>query len=335
MKITRAGTGKMAALAVCLTLVFLAASAAAQERILLSYSSIESSNSVWVVARDQGFYRKNGLNAELIYIGSTTTSVQSLLAGDVKMANTAGSGVAAAVVNGADILMTACYLNTLPFQLVVHESIKNAQDLKGKTVGISRFGSASDVAARFLVRSLGLTPMQEVPILQVGGATERAAAFRAGKIAGFPAPPGIVALAQGMPLRVLADMADLPTRFEFPFICSATARSLLTSSPDTVKRVTMALIEATHFFKTHKTESERIIAKFSKQTNERFLNDSWTAISKLYEKVPLVTKEGTAIQFKEATAKKPAPNLKPEDLYDDRIVQELERSGFIDRVYKQ
>lgn len=335
MKATRAGLGKLSCLAIGVALTLGAASASAQERVLLSYSSVDASNGVWMTADDRGFFKKNGLNAELIYIGSTTTSVQSMLAGDVKIANASGSGIAAAVVNGADILMTACYLNTLPFQLVVHESVKTPQDLKGKPVGISRFGSASDVAARFLIRSLGLTPTQDVPILQVGGATERAAAFRAGKILGFPSPPGIVALAQGMPLRVLVDMADLPQRFEFPFICSATTRSFLASSPDTVRRATIALIEATHFFKTRKTDSMKIVAKYSKQSNERFLNDSWNTVSKLYEKVPRVTREGTATQLKEATAKKPAPNLKTEDLYDDRIVRELERSGFIDRVYKQ
>jgi NitT/TauT family transport system substrate-binding protein len=88
------------------------------------------------------------LDAELLFIPSTTTSVSSLVAGDVQVANASGGGVANALVAGADLVMVACYLNSLPYELVVNESIKSAEDLKGKSIGISRVGSALDVAAR-------------------------------------------------------------------------------------------------------------------------------------------------------------------------------------------
>src|SRR5207245_9895750 len=162
---------------------------------------------------------------ELLFIPRTTTSVSSLGAGDVQVANASGGGVASAVVAGADLVLVACYLNSLPYELVVHESIKSAEDLKGKSVGISRVGSASDVAARALVKGLGLEPVKDVPILQVGGAPERAAAFRTGRIAGFPSPPGIIHLAKGMPHRILISTADFQKRFDFPYICSTTTKS--------------------------------------------------------------------------------------------------------------
>src|SRR5437867_409800 len=117
--------------------------ALAQERIRLSHSALESSNSVWYLAQDRGLYKKYGLDADLIFIPSTTTSVSSLVAGDIQVANASGGGVASAVVAGADLLMVACYLNSLPYDLVVQESIKSAEDLKGKSIGISRLGSAS------------------------------------------------------------------------------------------------------------------------------------------------------------------------------------------------
>ena len=174
-----------------------ASPAPAQEKVRLAHSALESSNSVWYVAKDRGLYKKNGLDADLLFIPSTTTSVSSLVAGDVQVANASGGGVASAVVAGADLVMVACYLNSLPYELVVHESIKSAEDLKGKSVGISRVGSASDVAARALIRGLGLEPDKQVPILQVGGPAERAASFRSGRIAGFPSPPGIIHLTKG------------------------------------------------------------------------------------------------------------------------------------------
>ena len=126
----------------------------AQEKIKLSHSALESSNAVWYLAQERRFYKKNGLDADLIFIPSTTTSVSSLVAGDVQVANASGGGVASAVVAGADLVLVACYVNSLPYELVVHESIKSAEDLKGKSIGISRLGSASDVAASALIRGL-------------------------------------------------------------------------------------------------------------------------------------------------------------------------------------
>jgi NitT/TauT family transport system substrate-binding protein len=141
-----------------------------QEKIRLAHSALESSNAVWYVAQDRGFYKKNGLDVDLLFIPSTTTSVSSLVAGDVQVANASGGGVANAVVAGADLVMVSCYLNSLPYELVVNESIKSAEELKGKSIGISRVGSAWDVAARALIRGLGLEPNKQVLIMQVGGA---------------------------------------------------------------------------------------------------------------------------------------------------------------------
>lgn len=307
----------------------------AQEKLKLSYSSVDTTNAIYYVAKEKALYQKYGLDVELIFIPTTTTSVVSLLAGDVKVANASGGGIASAVVGGASLAIVGCYINTLPYELVVHESVKSAEELKGKNIGISRVGSASDTAAHALIKGLGLEPNKDVPILQVGGAPERAAAFRTGRIIGFPSPPGMINLAKGMPHRVLISTADFQKRFDFPYICANTTKNYLASHKDTVKRVLMALIEAAYFFKTHKEESKKIIAKYSRQNNEGYLESSYDAMAKLYERVPLVTRAGTEIQIKEALARKPGANLRVEDIVDDSIVRELEKTGFIDKVYKQ
>jgi NitT/TauT family transport system substrate-binding protein len=306
----------------------------AQEKIRLAHSALESSNSVWYLAQDRGFYKKHGLDVDLLFIPSTTTSVSSLVAGDVHVANASGGGVANAVVAGADIVLVACYLNSLPYELVVNESVKSAEDLKGKSIGISRIGSASDVAARALIRGLGMEPDKQIPIMQVGGPAERAAAFRTGRIVGFPSPPGIIHLTKGMPFKILISTADFQRRFDFPYICATTTKSYLSRQRETVKKVVMAHIEATHFFKTRKEESKKIVSKYSRITNEAYLEDAYTASAKLYDRVPLVTRAGTETQIKEATSRKPGAQLRIEDMVDDGIVRELEKSGFIDKVYK-
>ena len=307
----------------------------AQEKIRLSHSALESSNAVWYLAQDRGFYKKNGLDADLLFIPSTTTSVSSLVAGDVQVANASGGGVASAVVAGADLVLVSCYLNSLPYELVVHESIKSPEDLKGKSIGISRIGSASDVVVRALIKGMGLEPDRQVTILQVGGPAERAAAFRTGRIVGFPSPPGMIHLAKGMPLRILSSTLDLQKPFEFPYICATTTKSFLARRRDTVKKVIMAHIEATQFFKTHKEESKKIIAKYSRINDPGYLEDAYTASARLYDVVPLVTRPGVETQIKEAVSRKPGMRLRYEDLVDDTIVRELDKNGFIEKVYKQ
>lgn len=311
--------------------------AAAQEKVRLSHSALETSNSVWFIAQELGFYKKYGVDSELLYIPSTTTSLTSLLAGDVHVANVSGGAVASAVLAGAQIALVSCYLNSLPYELVVNESIKSAEELKGKSVGISRLGSASDVAARALLRGLNLEPDKQVPILQVGGSSERAAAFRTGRIAGFPSPPGIVHLTKGMPFRILISTADFKQRFEFPYICAATTRDYLQKNRDIVRRVIMAHIEAVHFVKTRKDESKKIMSKYARTTNEDYLESAYTASSKLYDTVPLVTRPGVEIQIREAiaTARKPGAQLRFDDMVDESIVRELDKSGFIDKIYKR
>jgi NitT/TauT family transport system substrate-binding protein len=324
----------------CFTVAFLSvlaliSDAFAQDKVRLAHSALESSNAVWYVAQARGYYQKNGLDADLLFIPSTTTSVSSLVAGDVQVANASGGGVASAVVAGADLVMVSCYLNSLPYELVVSESVKSAEDLKGKSIGISRVGSASDVAARALIRGLGMEPDKQVLIMQVGGPAERAASFRTGRIAGFPSPPGIIHLTRGIPYRILISTADFQKRFEFPYICATTTKSYLAHNRDTVRRVIMAHIEATHFFKAQKEETKKIISKYSRITNEDYLESAYAATAKLYDRLPLVTRSGVEVQIKEAITRKPGVQLRFEDMVDESIVRELEKSGFIEKVYKQ
>ena len=127
-------------------------------RSKIAYSSTDTLNQIWTIPQDAGFYKKNGLDVELVYIGSTTVGVSAIVAQDIQVGNAAGSGVANANVRGADTVSVGCMINVLAYELVVLDSIKSAEDLKGKSIGISRFGSVSDVAARELLKGLGLRP---------------------------------------------------------------------------------------------------------------------------------------------------------------------------------
>jgi len=231
----------------------------AQEKLKISYSSVDAPNANWYIAEDKRLYQKYGLDAELIFIPTSTTNVATLVAGSVKAANISGGSIANGVVGGAALVAVGCFINTLPYELIVHESIRSAQQLKGKSVGISRIGSSSDVAARVLLKGLGLEPDKDVAVLQVGGSGERAAAFASGKIVAFPSPPGTIHLTKGMASRTLITTADFPKSYPFPYVCPTSQKSYLSTNRDTVKRLLMALIEGTYFFKTRKEESKRFL----------------------------------------------------------------------------
>ena len=313
-----------------------AGSAESQDKIKIAYSSTDTLNQLWTIPQEVGFYKKNGLDVELVYIGSTTVGIAAIVAQDIQIGNAAGSGVANANVRGAETVSVGCPINVLAYELVVLDSIKTAEDLKGKSIGISRFGSVSDVAARELLKGLGLRPMEDVKILQVGGASERAAGFSRGVIAGFPSPPGNVHLIPGgLPHRVLADMADLKKPYPLPFICAVTTKSYLAKNRSIVKRVMMSLIESSHYFKTNKAGTQKIVVKYLRAANKAYLDASYNSTAKIIERVPYTTREGMKIQLDEALKQSPASKVTVDSLIDDSIVRELEKEGFIDRVYSR
>jgi len=318
--------------------VFLSAvfplTAQSQDKIKIAYSSTDTINQVWTIAQDAGFYKKHGLDVDLVYIGSTTIGIAAIVAQDIQVGNAAGSGVANAAVRGADTVSVGCVINVLAYELVVLDSIKSPEDLKGKSIGISRFGSASDVAARELLKGLNLRPMEDVKILQIGGASERAAGFSRGIIAGFPSPPGNVHLIPGgLPHRILADMADLPKPYPLPFICAVTTKSYLAKKRDTVKKVVMALIEASHYFKTNREGTQKIVAKYLRGANKAYLDSSYQSTTKIIERVPYTSRDGMKIQLDDALKQTPGSKITVDNLIDDSIVREIEKEGFIDRVY--
>ena len=153
-------------------------------------------------------------------------------------------------------------------------------------------------------------------------------------IAGFPSPPGNVNLIPGgLPHRVLADMADLKKPYPLPFICAVTTKSYLAKNRSVVRRVMMALIEASQYFKTNKEGAQKIIAKYLRGANKAYLDTSYDSTVKIIERVPYTTREGMKIQLDDALKQAPGSKVTVDSLIDDSIVRELEKEGFIDRVY--
>lgn len=317
-----------------LLLVVIVANARAQEKLTLSYAALGGANSIWNIAKEAGFYKKRGLDVDVIYIQSTTLGAAAILSGHVQIGMVAGIGVINSVAGGADLVSVACFVNVLDYELVVQPSIKSAEGLKGKSIGISRFGSVTEVAARAFLSEFKLRPGEDVLLRQVGGAAERAAAFKQGAVAGFLSSTGSIhLLGEGLPHRVLIRTADLKNPPPFPWICAVTTKSYLAKARQNVKRLVMALVESTHYFKTNKDGTKKIIGKYFPIANAAYLEDNYSATVRILEQVPYVTRPGMENLIQEARKTNPAIKVTVNDVIDDTIVRELEREGFIESVY--
>jgi ABC-type nitrate/sulfonate/bicarbonate transport system substrate-binding protein len=155
--------------------LFVNAEAFAQlTKLSVGYVGVTSDNAAAFVARETGIYARNGLDVQLIYFNSGSTAVTALITGDTPISQTAGPGVINATMNGSDTVMIAGGNVTLDYWMLSRPEIKTPEQLKGGAVAISRFGSASDFIVRYALQRLGLTPVKDVAILQVGSLTETA-----------------------------------------------------------------------------------------------------------------------------------------------------------------
>jgi NitT/TauT family transport system substrate-binding protein len=328
------GRAILAAAVVHLTAASARAADRPLQKINVAYSSISGNVSPLWVTQDKGFFRKYGLEVQAILIESGTTTAQALVAGDISFASVAGPAAIQSNLRGADVVMIAGIINTLVFQLYTERGITRPDQFKGKSVGVTRYGSATDFAMRYALEKYGLDPNKEVAILQLGNQPAQLAALEAGKVQGamLSAPTSLRAKKMGFPM--LADLQMLGLEYQHTSI--ATSRALIKSKPDLVRDFMRAYIEGIQYAKTHRKETMEILAKYLRTDDKDILDDTYDSIIQtLVPEKPYPTLKGVQIILRELGIKDPtARSARPEQFVDTSIVKELENSGFIDKVYK-
>ena len=304
------------------------------QKINVAYSSISGNVSPLWVTQDKGFFRKYGLEVQSILIESGTTTAQALVAGDISFASVAGPAAIQSNLRGADVVMIAGIINTLTFQLYTERGITRPDQFKGKSVAVTRYGSATDFAMRYALDKYGLDPNKEVAILQLGNQPAQLAALEAGKVQGamLSAPTSLRAKKMGFPM--LADLQMLGLEYQHTSI--ATSKALIKSKPDLVRDLMRAYIEGIQYAKTHRKETMEILTKYLRTDDKDILDDTYESIIQtLVPEKPYPTLKGIQIILREFGAKDPAArSARPEQFVDLSIMKELDSSGFIDRVYK-
>ena len=303
-------------------------------RLQVSYSAPTANNSPIFIAKERGFLAKNGLDVQLLYIESGTTTIQALIAGETQIVQVAGTVVVSSVLAGSDVVAIGGLENRIAFSLVTQKDIKSPEQLKGKRLAISRFGSASDLGARLFLQRLGLTAEKDVTLVQVGSTNTRLAAISKGVVEATVLTPEFYLFAKKAGFNTLAD--PITTKIDFPQNGIATSRAYLKSRPDVVNKYLLANIEAIHFFKTRPEESMQIMSKYLKITDREALEEMHRLYRDILQPLPLPTASGMQTLVDWLAQRDPrAKDAKPEQFIDFAPLRDIERTGFVARLYQQ
>lgn len=304
------------------------------EKLNVAFSSISGNMAPLWVTQETGFFRKYGLDVQPILIESGTTTAQALAAGDISFAQVAGPAIIQANLRGADAVMIAGVVNTLTFQLYTEKGITQPDHFKGKAVGVTRYGSATDFAMRYALDKYGLDAKTDVNILELGNVPNLLTGLEGGKIQGamLSAPTSLRAKKLGFPM--MADLQMLGLEYQHTSI--ATSRALIKSRPELIRNFMRAYIEGIHFAKNNPKETLAILARYLRTADREILEDTYESIIlRLIPEKPYPTQRGIQVILREMGLKDPAArSARPEQFVDVSIMKELDSSGFIDRVYK-
>jgi ABC-type nitrate/sulfonate/bicarbonate transport system substrate-binding protein len=319
----------------CFALVLGAPSiAAGAERLVFGWSAIAGSQAVPWITKEAGLFEKHGLDTTLIYLDGGSRAIQVLLSGDVPIVQGGGNSPVAARLRGGDVTLTAGIVNVLAYSLVVHPDIKRPEDLRGKKLAISRYGSNSDYATRKILVKWGLKPDTDVAIIQIpGGQPTRLAAVQNGQVAGLVAQPPVTALARKGRFNILAEPSDFGSAYTNTPVAATGA--FIRERRETVRRFTRALVEGIFVYKTQREFSKRIIAKYMRINDADAVEDSYQFFSPIVPAKPYPPLDGIKEVLLELGEKdQKARNARPEDFAESSFVKELDDSGFIDNLYK-
>ena len=304
------------------------------EKLTIAFSSVSANMAPLWITQERGFFRKYGLDVQLVFIESGSTTVQSLISKEVAFAQMAGAGVLQSRLRGSDVVLIAGFLNTMDYQLMVNKNITRPDHLKGKTMAVSRFGSSSDFATRYALDKFGLVPDKDVTILEIGSQPARFAALESGKIQAAMVAIPLTRRAKTLGFHALADLQMLGLEYQHTGL--ATTDALIRARPDLVRNVMKAYVEGIHYYKTRRAGSLGILAKYLKTPNIEVLTEVHENLGlKLTPQKPYPTLRGIEIMLRELAAREPkARRARPDEFVNLAFIKELDHSGFIDRLYK-
>lgn len=302
----------------------------AKDQLVLGYTGTSGIFSGMWIAHEGGHFAKYNIEAQMVFIPSASMMVQAMLAGDVPFAAAGGNAAVDATLAGGDFVMVGALAKVPAFYIMALPEIKTIEDLRGKAVGVTRFGSSTDFTMRYILRKHGLEPGRDVTIIQMGDLPAAVAAMRTRAIVAAPFSSPTNVQAQEIGARVLVDMGK--AGIYFPHDAWMARRSFIQSHEDLVRRLLKGYSEGVHRLFTDKEFSKRVIRRYARVSEAKIVEAVYQYAVDYVDKIPYNTHEGIQEVLNQIAPRNPkAKTARPESFYDDRYVKELETTGF----YKQ
>ena len=306
----------------------------AADRMRIGYSSISGAYvGIWV-AHDAGFFAREGLDDQIVLIPNGTQLAQVTVAGEVDIASLGGAAALAAAFSGADFKVVGANVNKLVFSMYAQPEIKRVEDLKGKKIGITRYGTSADISARYALRQHNLDPQKDVVLLQLGAITNVAGALRAGTIdAGMVSPPTQFFM-EKLGFKEIASITDMNLAFPNPAL--VVLGDIIRKKPDLIDRFMRAYARGVHRARTDREFTIKTYAKYTTVQDTAILQKAYDFyVEKIVDKAPYINMTGMQNALDEVAKTIPAAkNAKPEQYVDMRFLDKLEKSGLLNELYK-
>ncbi len=311
------------------------AASAPLEKLTIGWSAVAGSQAPFWITKEAGLFEKNGLDVIMIYLDGGSRATQAMMSGDLPIAQVGGNAPVVAKLRGADVTLISGLLNVLAYSMVVSPEIKRPEDLRGKKLTVSRFGSNSDYATRKILLKWGLKPDVDVAILQIpGGQPTRLAAIQTKQVHGMVAQPPVTNMARKFNMNIIAQPEDFGGAY--PTTPVASRVSYIRERRDTARKFTRALLEGIHLYKTDKEFSKKVIGKYVKTNDNDALEDSYQFFSRLVPEKPYPSLDSVKEALAELGEKDTkARAARPEDFVDLSLIKEFDDNGFVDGLYKK
>lgn len=298
----------------------------------LAYSAITVNQAIPWIAYDAGLFRKNGLEVELIH-ASSITAMQALLAGEVAIAQSVSDACVSANLSGADTVFMAAILDKPLYSFIVSPKIKTPQDLKGKRVGVTRFGSTPDALARAVLKMWGLDPTTDVTLVQLNemGLLVSGLVNNVIDAAAISIPSNLRAKSLGF--VELFDMSKLNKTYLTGTV--VTTKRFIEKRRDTAKRFMRAYLEGIKRYLDDEGFSVRVIQKWTRMKSQEEVREAYAFQARNMLKVPRPPLEGVKTMLEQLDKIPAAKTADPRRFVDVSLIDELEKEGFIKSLFKE
>jgi ABC-type nitrate/sulfonate/bicarbonate transport system substrate-binding protein len=309
----------------------------AQERPLRKIhwgvTSLSASNWIPWLAKEAKIYEKHGLDVDLILVKGSGQTSTAILGGSLFAAPVAVPTVMLANLGGADLVNVAHTVPGVQSKLLVKEEIKRPEDIKGKRIATSSLGSLGDFLFKYIIRKNGMDPMRDVVWLSIGTPPERLQALVSGRVDAADLSYPTDVQAQRLGYRILWDARK---EVVYPSMSVVTRRKTVREDRDTVMRMLKAHIEGIAYFKTHKDFSIKVLSKYLRTNDQELLEGSYQIFHQDFISVPYPIMHGLEATYDYVAQTRPEIRTrKPEEFMDPSLVAELDKSGFIKKLYEQ